>query len=93
MRVTVRVEITDSRGQVTTVERTVVPTGFGDNPIFFGDVAEQASLAARQDVVDALTARLAGRADRRVIDTGVTTKGLVNHDRDRLRVAARVGNR
>lgn len=54
MRVTVRVEIQLPNGSTSIVERSVVPTGFGDNPIFFGDVAEQASLVARTQVVDAL---------------------------------------
>lgn len=56
VKVTIRVEITDVHGQTTTVERSVMPTGFGDNPIFFGDVVEQASLVARMDVVDAVNA-------------------------------------
>lgn len=56
MRVTVRVEIELADGSTSTVERSVIPRGFGDNPIFFGDVAEQATSAARVQVVDALNA-------------------------------------
>lgn len=54
MRVTVRVEIGLPDGSTSVVERSVVPTGFGDNPIFFASAAEQASLFARMQVVDAL---------------------------------------
>jgi hypothetical protein len=56
MRVTVRAEIELSDGSVSVVERTVIPAGFGDNPIFFGDVMEEASLAARVQVRDAIEA-------------------------------------
>lgn len=56
MRVTVRVEIELSDGSTSIVERSVVPRGYGDNPIFFGDVAEQASLVARVQVRDAIEA-------------------------------------
>lgn len=56
MRVTVRVEIELSDGSTTVVERSVIPTGYGDNPAFFGNVAEQASLAARAQVCEAIEA-------------------------------------
>lgn len=56
IRVTVRAEIELSDGSTTVVERSVVPVGFGDNPIFFGDVTEQASLVARSQVRDAIEA-------------------------------------
>lgn len=63
MRVTVRVEIELSDGSTSVVERSVVPSGFGDNPVFFGDVAEQASLVARVRVRDAVEA-VHGKAPR-----------------------------
>jgi hypothetical protein len=63
MRVTVRVEIEHPDGSVTVIERTVVPTGFGGNPIFYGNVAEQASLAARVQVCEAIEA-VHGKAPR-----------------------------
>jgi hypothetical protein len=56
MRVTVRVEIELSDGSTSVVERSITPTAFGDNPIFFGDVAQQASLVARTRVCDAIEA-------------------------------------
>lgn len=68
MRVTVRAEIELSDGSVSVVERTVVPTGFGDNPIFFGDVMEQASMAARVQVRDAIEA-VHGTAPRPAVVT------------------------
>lgn len=56
MRVIVRVEIEQPDGSTSVVERSVVPTAYGENPIFFGDVAEQACDVARMQVVDALNA-------------------------------------
>lgn len=56
IRVTLRAEIELADGSTSVVEQSVIPTGFGDNPIFFGDVVEQASYAVRVRVVDALNA-------------------------------------
>lgn len=56
MCITVRVEIEDARGQITTIERTVIPRAFGDNPIFFGDVAEQGVAAAQAEIREAIDA-------------------------------------
>lgn len=54
MRVTVRVEIELSDGTASIVERTVTPQGFGDNPNFFGDVAEKSARFAAKDVRSAI---------------------------------------
>jgi hypothetical protein len=54
IRVTVRVEIELSDGSTSIVERTVTPRGFGDNPIFFGDVAEKSAHVAAEDVRNAI---------------------------------------
>lgn len=56
MRVTVRVEIELADGSTSVVERSVVPRGYGDNPRFFGDVADQASDVARSQVCEAIEA-------------------------------------
>ena len=54
IRVTVRVEIELSDGSTSVVERSVTPQAFGDNPIFFGDVAKQAVHAVETQVRDAV---------------------------------------
>jgi hypothetical protein len=54
MRVTVRVEIEMADGTTTVVERSKIPTAFGDNPIFFGDVAEQSVRDVGAEVGDAI---------------------------------------
>lgn len=64
IRVTVRAEITGADGTASVVERALAPDDFGDNPLFFADVVEQAAEQATGQVKGALET-LHGKAPRR----------------------------